>query len=192
MGPPYFNLGDIMAQNGQDDGFQMSATDDTTEKSGGGVFLVRGLLLFFVVGSLGYMLVRGDGEGSSVPLTPPSSVVPAGVTPGVIVYFFDADIRCTSCARIETFTYRALETRFAEGLASGAIAWQVLNTDRSENEHYLDKYRLYSKSIVLVEMKDGKEVRFENLEKIWNLVDDEDLFVGYIEERISVFLEGVS
>ena len=171
----------------------MSTPENVGQEGGKGASLVRVLLLLFVVGSVGYMTVRGGGgAGTSSSLTPRASVVPAGVRPTVIVYFFDADIRCSSCEKIETYTYRTLETTFSEGLGSGRIAWRVLNTDRAENEHYLTDYHLYSKSIVLVEMKDGAEVRWENLEKIWDLVYDEEGFVAYIEERVGAFLGGVS
>lgn len=145
----------------------------------------RAVLLLFIFGSLAYMAVNNSGEGTA----PASQTYDTGVEPDLIVYFFFNDIRCASCLRLEAFAVEALETYFANEQTSGRLQWRPLSMDAPENEHYLIEYGLYSKSIVLVKMKDGAQVRWKNLERIWDLVYDKPKYFEYIRSSIVEFLE---
>jgi len=41
---------------------------------------------------------------------------------------------------------------------------------------------------VLVEYRDGKIVRWENLDKVWQLVRNKEQFFGYVEDETREFL----
>ena len=41
----------------------------------------------------------------------------------------------------------------------------MVNVDEPANEHFIKDYQLYSKSIVIVKMQDGKELKWENLDE---------------------------
>ena len=73
-------------------------------------------------------------------------------------------------------------------MKSGKLEWIVLNTDEPENRHYLDDYQLYTKSLVLSKIEDGKETDWENLEKVWQLLGDKDDFIQYVQTEVKSFL----
>jgi hypothetical protein len=141
-------------------------------------------LLLFVVGSVAFMAIRDGGEDGLLSPTPIT-----GVDPELIVYYFDADFRCETCDNLKAYTLEALETHFAEELKTGTIAWQIHNTDRPVNEHFVSKYSLYSKSVVLVRMQDGKPEKSENLKRIWDLVYDKPAYIEYIRTSTQDLLE---
>ena len=106
----------------------------------------------------------------------------------VFVYYFYGNFRCASCRKIEAFTKEALNASFKEELKDGMLVFKVVNVDEKDNEHFLGDYQLYSKSVVLSLMKDGKEMKYKNLDEIWNYLNDKRKFLGYIKNETKVFL----
>jgi len=106
----------------------------------------------------------------------------------LIVYYFHGNVRCPTCNKLEAYSKEAVETLFADELNSGQVEFQVVNYDESGNEHFLTDYDLSFQSLVLVEMKDGKEVRFTNLEKIWELVGDKPAYFEYVRNGLDAYL----
>lgn len=107
----------------------------------------------------------------------------------VIAYYFYGNRRCASCKKIEAWSTEAIETGFADKIKSGQLQWITINTDKSENEHYVEDYQLYTKSLVIVNIKDGKQAAWKNLDKIWQLLDNKDYFIEYVRFEIDDYLK---
>ena len=112
-------------------------------------------------------------------------------TSRVIVYYFHGNIRCYTCHTMEKYSREAIETRFKDALASGKLEFKVVNTDERGNEHYVSDYQLYTKSLVLSLVKDGKEIKSKNLTKIWEYVRDKQRFYDYVRAEVKDFLKEV-
>jgi hypothetical protein len=111
------------------------------------------------------------------------------VEPRLIAYYFHGTRRCVTCKKLESYTQEAIEAGFAEELKAGTLAWRPVNTDEAENEHFRDDYQLYTKSVILSERKDGEEVNWKNLNRIWELVrGDKAEFVKYIQDEVAAAL----
>ncbi len=124
-----------------------------------------------------------NGDNSPLPLT--------GEKNGkLIVYYFYNNVRCESCLKIEKYTKSALEEKFSAQLKDGDMEWQMVNVDEPENKHFVNDYKLITKSVVLSEVKDGKEISHKNLDKVWELLGDEDIFRKYIKDEINDFSGG--
>ena len=106
----------------------------------------------------------------------------------VIAYYFHGNRRCVSCRKIEAYTKDAIDSAFAADLKSGVLEWRVVNTDSAQNEHYLTDYKLYTKSVILSNLHDGKETRWKNLEKVWEFLGDRKEFAAYIKSELDSFL----
>ena len=173
-------------------------------------------LLLFVAGSIGYMIATEQKTKSSQnPDKPTSSLQGQPVTPGepsvaqqnepdsstnvdaneaqsmqLIVYYFHGDMRCPTCHKLESYAKEALDAYFAGEVALKNIVWKVVNTDKSENQHFIQDYKLVTKSVVLSELVDGKEVGWKNLDQIWQRVTDKNNYLEYIRENILKILVG--
>lgn len=145
-------------------------------------------LLLFVFGSLAYMVFREIGRGAGESPSPATTGGIDGVEPKVVVYFFYGDVSCSTCEKLEAYAFEALETHFPDELKSGVLAWRRLNMDAPEHEHYLTEFGLYSKSVVLAGFEKGEQVRFKNLEDIWDLVYDKPAYLEYIRDNARDFL----
>jgi len=107
----------------------------------------------------------------------------------VMVYYFHGDIRCASCHRIETYTKEAVDEQFGKELSSGKLVFQVVNIEKSPNQHFVKDYQLYTRSVVLSLVKDGKEVEYKNLTDVWNHLRDKPRFFSYIKDEVNKYLK---
>jgi len=106
-----------------------------------------------------------------------------------VVYYFHATHRCPSCRRIEEWSYQAVGRAFAASLKNGGMRYEAVNVDEPANAHFVKDFSLYTKSLVIVEQKDGKTRRWKNLEKVWEYLRDQDRFAQYVVSEIKAFME---
>lgn len=106
----------------------------------------------------------------------------------LIVYYFHGNFRCQSCATIEKLTRQAVTTGFADQLESGRIELKIVNVEETPNEHYSKDYKLYTKSVILSDVKNGKEASWKNLEQVWTKLNNENQFIDYIQSEIKTLL----
>jgi hypothetical protein len=88
---------------------------------------------------------------------------------------------------MEKFSREAIDTNFKDALASGKLEFKAVNVEERGNEHFVNDYKLYTKSLILSIVKDNKEVKSKNLDKIWNLVRDKQKFMDYVTGEIKEF-----
>ena len=119
---------------------------------------------------------------------PNEGVVSDAVADGVVAMYFHGNARCATCKKIEAYADEAIAQGFVDELESGRLTWQVVNIDESANKHYIEDFQLVTRSVVLVEYRDGKVLRWENLDKVWQLVRSKDKFVSYVDGETREFL----
>ena len=113
------------------------------------------------------------------------AVEPARVT----AYYFHGTFRCSSCHRIEQYTKGALDEYFGADLRSGKLIYKVINLEEEGNEHFARDYELYTKSVVLSLVENGKEIKYKNLDKVWQYLGDKRKFYDYIDAETRSFLK---
>ena len=106
----------------------------------------------------------------------------------LIVYYFHTNFRCHSCITIEKLTRQAVTSGFASQLNSGRIEFKEVNVEDAGNEHFTDDYKLYTKSVILSDVKNGQEASWKNLDKVWKLLRDEQKFIDYIQTEVNTLL----
>ena len=105
-----------------------------------------------------------------------------------VVYYFHGNMRCRTCNKIEAYTKEAINLGFAGELANGLLEIRLVNTDKSENEHFIKDFQLTNRSVVLVQNRGNKLEKWENLDRIWLLVRKKEVFQSYINEEIRGFM----
>ncbi len=150
--------------------------------------IITALLLLFVTISVVALIVK---QASDTPETITNqAAVASGQLPDdrLIVYYFHGNMRCPTCNTLEEYSKETVETLFTDELNSGRVEFQVVNYDETWNEHFLTDYDISFQSLVLVEMRDGKEVGHKNIEKIWELVGDKQAYFEYVSGNINSYL----
>jgi len=127
---------------------------------------------------------------SSVVSTKADTAKATVATGKIIVYYFHNNMRCPTCYKLENYAKSVVESDFADAIKKGRMEWKTVNVDDKGNEHYNDDYKLYSKSVIISTIKDGKEASWKNLDKIWELVHEEGKYREYIKSEVKACFEG--
>lgn len=107
----------------------------------------------------------------------------------VIAYYLHGSFRCSTCTSMEKYSREAIETNFKDILASGKLEFKVVNVEERGNEHFVKDYELYTKSLILSFVKDGKEIKSKNLDKIWKYAGNKRKFTDYVTGEINGFMK---
>jgi hypothetical protein len=90
---------------------------------------------------------------------------------------------------MEKYSKEAIEMNFKDDLASGKLEFNAVNVENRGNEHFVDDYKLYTKSLILSLVKDGKEVKSKNLDKIWQLARNKQKFIDYVIGEVNELMK---
>ncbi len=151
-----------------------------SKRTGYGALLIILITLLFCVGAL--------PQSQSSPKDNLPRVTQANDK--VIVYYFHGNYRCYSCMRIEQYTRESIDASFAKELKSGQIEFRSINVDLPANSHYVDDYKLFTKSVIVSDIVQGKERRWKNLQKVWELLRNEMTFKDYVKNETIDYLKG--
>lgn len=165
--------------------------------------LITAALLLFVGVSLAFLVVDEFGKRRANLEEPPQAADrqdpvaatvddaiprPAAAPHTVIAYYFHGTQRCVTCRTIEAYAEESLRTGFPDALEAGTLVWKVVDVSAPENEHFVSDYELSTRSVVLVDMREGEQRQWKNLVRVWELVRDKPSFLAYIQEETSEFL----
>ena len=78
-------------------------------------------------------------------------------TEKVHVYYFYGSHRCPTCNAVEENLKTLITENFTTQIKDGSLAVSYLNWEESANESLVEKYQIYSSSLILVHFFDGKE-----------------------------------
>ena len=144
-------------------------------------------LLAFVIASAVFLVAKESRRSSAIVAS--STGLEQG--PTVIAYYFHGKFRCASCVKIEALSRKAITEGFPEELKSGRLHFREVNVVESQNRHFIAEYQLSSQSLILVAIRDGRQVRWQNMEKVWTLLDSEREFIPYVRDGVSGFLKSI-
>lgn len=103
-----------------------------------------------------------------------------GKEKAVTAYYFHGTVRCPTCYKIEMYTESAMSENFKK---NKKISFKSINIDEPQNQHFINDYNLYTKSVILVD----KTGNWKNLDKIWTLTGNEYEFKEYIVNSVNEF-----
>ena len=155
------------------------------------------VLLIFIFASVAYLVVKEVCSAASQP--PPAetdlhTVAQPDGSPSkaddskVVLYYFYGNVRCPTCRKFESFSDESLREAFSEELNDGRLEWRTINVDEPGNKHFVSDYQLYSKSIVVVQIRDGQQTDWKNLNRIWELVRNKGAFIKYVQDEVRDYL----
>jgi hypothetical protein len=145
---------------------------------------------------LGFALLFGLGLQSSAcaAQAPPANVHQAATVPQqqvkTVVYYFHGNMRCASCKKIEAYTKEAIRSGFPKALKNGSLELKVVNVEDPGNDHYVEDFQLYSRSVVVEKRSGNKREQWKNLDRVWNLVRNKTAFMEYVQKETLALMKG--
>ncbi len=65
---------------------------------------------------------------------------------------------------------------------------RVVNYEKPENRHFIEDYKLVTKSLILVKLVNGKQTEWTNLKLVWQLYKNEEAFFNYVNQDVRKYL----
>jgi len=143
-------------------------------------------LLLFAAGSVVYMFTQQQRPGNAEPVELEPAIA-AAMQDGIVMYYFSQGKECSTCDKLESYSHETLHTYFKDDIEAQSMAWRKVDLDDPEHEHFVTDFDLFSKSIVLVEYRDGEQIRWNNLTEIWDRVFEKKGFLEYIRAETQGF-----
>ncbi|MBX3044410.1 MAG: thioredoxin [Candidatus Kapabacteria bacterium] len=109
----------------------------------------------------------------------------------VKVYYFHGKVRCATCNKIENLIADAMDNKFKKQIADGKVKFEIIDFSDKKNSHYEKKYDLYSQTLIISQVKNGKESKWKNSEKIWTLHGNKNKFIDYVASEVNDYLKGL-
>ena len=153
--------------------------------------IITTVLVIFVLVSIVYLAAKEIKQRNQAVDEQPKQIQiqskQDAISEKTIVYYFRTNVRCVKCLKFESYTQQLIDDKFSEVVKAEQLEYKVINVEEPGNEHYINDYKLVTKSIILSKAKDGTETGWKNLDKIWVLVDDENAFKNYVAEETAEF-----
>lgn len=109
----------------------------------------------------------------------------------VKVYYFHTEFRCATCLKIESLISDAMKEKFKSQIAEGKVVFEIVNFSEKNNQHFEKDYDLYNQTLVVSQVKNGKETKWKAAEKIWQLHGNKSKFISYVDKEVKDYLKGL-
>ena len=96
---------------------------------------------------------------------------------GFVAIYFHAPHRCPTCRKIEEYAHEAL----ASEIEGRQLIWKTADYTRDESRPIVEQFRVFTSTVVLVEVRDGQPVRWKNLEEVWLHTGDQSKFLDFVK-----------
>ena len=171
---------------------------------------ITAVLLLFVAGSVVFLVVSESRSPTELRTPAPPTASPGlpereslkteGNVPdpadarraGTVVYYFHGTMRCPTCLKMERYAREAVQEALGAEIDAGLVEWESVNYDESANEHFVREYGLSASALVVVSPDERSTPDWRNLERIWDLANDEAAFKAYVVEAVNAMLRGES
>lgn len=177
--------------------------------------VVAGILLTFALGSFLFAYLKKDSIDTNLAsVNPPQEISSQGMSlqgissqgkssQGILekktpqegryisIRYLHGAARCISCETIEKYANEAIRSAFSDELSKGKLTWSSVNVETSLTSYLIQKYELSSQSLILTEEGVPSPKKWKKLDKIWELLNNKNEFVLYIQNEIRTYMEEI-
>ena len=103
------------------------------------------------------------------------------------VVHFHATEQCVSCITVGKYALETIKEKFPEEYASGKIVFKDINGELPENQAIVMKYQARGSSLFVNAIRGERDDISEDV-TVWRLINDENQFVSYFENKLNTLL----
>ena len=81
-------------------------------------------------------------------------------------------------------TQTVLNTHFKDALDKNILIFKPINVQKEDNKHFIQRYKLTNRYVVLSLEKEGKEINYIPLPDVWRLSKNPEDFESYMLSNI--------
>lgn len=107
----------------------------------------------------------------------------------VIAMYFHRTQRCPTCKRIGALAEEAIRNRFGKELKTRVVEFRLEDFQDEKNLPLAKKYEISTPTLVLLNVFDGKIVRWAPMPKVWQLVGEPESLQAYVQDGVTKYLK---
>ncbi len=108
---------------------------------------------------------------------------------GVLILQFHRTQRCKFCLNMENHTKETLNTFFPDDIKDENIVFRTVDMELPRYKSLIKKYDLFTSTLVLVDVAEGKELRWKIVTEAWYLTNKKQKFIKMLESELLEFQE---
>tara|TARA_E500000305_G_C4012567_1_gene233615 strand:+ start:1022 stop:1507 length:486 start_codon:yes stop_codon:yes gene_type:complete len=147
------------------------------------LLLFVGVSLFVAVADVAGWRLASEESGETDGQREIPSLIDSDTKTRFTAIYFHTKHRCPTCETIEAYAHDALSSEIEQG----NIGWKVADYTAEENKPLVKLCEVFTSTVVLVDLQDGKVIRWKNLEDVWNYTNDKSAFNSFINESWTTF-----
>ncbi len=105
------------------------------------------------------------------------------------VMYFHGPTRCEGCILLESYISESVSLLYPKELKSGDYTFSSLDFLEEQNADFEKLYKIESQTLIISKIEDGKEVKWVELDKIWDYSNNFKKFKKYISVEMKKFLK---
>lgn len=95
---------------------------------------------------------------------------------------------CATCQKMSKYIFETAKTQFADQLKNKKLVLRYMNFEDPKYAKLAQAFDVKSPTLVIVEVKAGKDARYKKAARIWELSGDEAKFQTYVAEEFNAWL----
>jgi hypothetical protein len=107
----------------------------------------------------------------------------------VIACYFHRTQRCPSCITIGQYVEEAISIGYADEVEAGELSILSVDYQAASSARYVQAYKVTGPKLIVIEVEDGKVLRWKDAPKVWTLIGDKDAFIEYVQGELKVYVE---
>lgn len=109
---------------------------------------------------------------------------------GLLVLLFHRTQRCEFCKNMENHAIDTLKTYFSEDLQTNSISFRAVDMEMPRFKNLVKKYAIFTSTLVLIEIFEGREFRSSIVEEAWQLTNNRQKFMDMFRSKVVEFQKG--
>ena len=107
----------------------------------------------------------------------------------VRVLYFHRIPGCSTCQTMSKYVYETVLKAYSGDVKNRRIVLRYFNFEDPKNAKLVKTFKITSPSLVIIQGRDGKDIKAKKADKIWSLAGDKEAFMKYVSEEIGKYLK---
>jgi len=150
--------------------------------------LIKWILLGFVIVSLVLAILKMTDKSSKNDNYSLYEQLSVANDDAILVLLFHNRVRCAMCLNMEEHVQYLLSGKYAELVEDKKIQFFLIDMNKPENKNLIDRFGLYTASVVIVKLMDKEEQDTIILRDIWKHHEDGLTFRELVSKELDVLL----
>ncbi len=105
------------------------------------------------------------------------------------IMYFHATERCQGCLALEGNVVKSVNELYETELKAEMYNYDSIDFLAEENEKFVELYKIETQTLIISKVVEGKEVKWINLDKIWDYAGSYPKMKKYIDREMKKLLK---